>query len=115
MNRSPRERWYWDLKVLKLFALFDIETDSERRRLMFRAYAWFYQVTFCYVGYLFQIGSLPYAESMSEAAETLYISIPWGNALIKFMLCFPNRHNMRRLFDKTNGESYRVQRSDEQK
>lgn len=115
MISSPYERRYWELKLLRLCALFDIETDSKRRRSMFKAHAWFYQVAFYYVGYLFQLGSLYYVESVNEVAETLCIFISCGTPLIKLMLCFPNRYNMRRLFDKIECENYRVQESDEHK
>lgn len=115
MHRSPYDKPSFELNVWKFFGLFDIETDSELKKKLFRAYVWFYQIFFCYIGFPIHFGAIFYAQSAREATETLYVGTPYGNAVIKILLTFRQRGNVGRLYDRINIEEFKTNGSDEQR
>lgn len=111
-HRSPYESSL-EMKIWRFFGLFDTETDSELKRKLFRAYVWFYQIVFCYIGFLIQLGALFYVQSAQDAAETLYVTVSYGNAVIKILLTFRQQDNVTRLYNRMNIEKYRANGGDE--
>lgn len=113
MLRSPYDRCTFELRVWRIYALFDLDTKSELKKTLFRIYAVLYRIIFCYIGFMLQFGSVFYAQSSKEAAQTLYVSTSFGNAVMKLTLI--SRDNMRKLYDKINCEKFRSNGTDEQK
>lgn len=115
MHRSPFDNLGTELKLWRFYGLFDIETDSKKKKVLFKAYTWFYQIVFVYIGFLLQFGTVFNAESMAEAAETLYVSVSYANAVIKILITFWSREKVKRLYDRINVDNYRANGIDEQK
>lgn len=113
MHRSPFENLNVERNVWKFYAIYDIETKSEQKQKIFRAYAIIYQFWFCYIGFALHCSSVFFAGSVREAAETLSVCVSYGNALIKIMIAYPNRGKIKKLYDKINVKKYEATQQDD--
>lgn len=111
--RSPFECLNYELLIWRFYAIFNLETKSKWKQTLFKAYAYAFKFWFCYVGFILHFSSVYYAESMKAAAETLYVCISYGNAVIKIMIADLNRQNLLRLYNKIDSERFKAQNEDE--
>lgn len=112
--RSPFEKIKSELIIWKFYAIFDIDTNSKIKKALFRLYALSYIIWFCYIGFALHFGSVIYADTIREAAETLYVCVSYGNAVTKIMIAYPNRKNIKKLYDKINSERFKADEQDDE-
>lgn len=103
------------IKIWTFFGIINIKTDSKLIQRLFNVYVLIFSMLFIYIGCFIQTLWILKAINIRELVETLFISIAYINAALKFAILSSKRSGIQELWNKLDANEFKIVDSDEYK
>lgn len=94
--------------VWKFYGFFNIDTDSKFLQFWFKVHVLAFQWSCIYIGCTMQSMAILNASGIKEIVETLFISIAYMNAAVKFFILYHKREQVQILWKTLDAPEFKI-------
>lgn len=108
LSNSPLSYFHVYEQIWKFYGIFDIQTESQFKKLFMKIFRIGYLIFFSYIGFMIQLLSVVNSQSIADTIQIFFVNFAYLNAVVKTTVVHLKRKKLQELWSKLNDADYKV-------